>query len=187
MAKKDDKILRGKRGKTTDKPNDVEAIESDPERAWRETGSRLVERRQNFNVPPCDECGQPWPEGGVGFNVTGGSLERCQTCLQPISPTEPTTAGHEVEKADELSLTPAEHFAYTQDGGLTRDDNGRLTLVGLSVAEAIWLVNYQRTRAPRQRPSDDDRARELLLLDRYHKERFRTLNAAPKMPKPPRH
>ena len=102
MPKKDEKIPRGKRRRTTHKPNDVEAIESDPERAWRETGSRLVERRQNFSVPACDECGQPWPEGGVSFDVTGGSLERCQTCLQPIGPTEPTTAGHEVEMADDF-------------------------------------------------------------------------------------
>ena len=183
MAKKDT-VLRNKRGPTTDKPSSVEEFETDPERAWRETGSRMVDRRQNFSVPACEACGQPWPEAAVVIDDTGIGMKRCQTCLQPISP---TTAGHELEMADDLLLTPAELVAYTQESGLTQDDHGRLTLVGLTQAESIWLVNYQRARVPRQQPSSEDRARELFLLDRYHKERFRALNPAHKVHKPPRH
>lgn len=66
--------------------SELAVLELDQERAWRETGSRLVERRQNFNVPPCPECGQAWPWPGSGISHHAGATQSrpmCETCLQP--------------------------------------------------------------------------------------------------------
>lgn len=87
---KNSELLRDAGGLVKEYHNEIQALESDPERAWRETGSKLVGRQQNFSVPGCPRCGQSWPEPGeqTGTHADASNNAKvapvCEVCLQPF-------------------------------------------------------------------------------------------------------
>ena len=88
---KNSELLRNADSQVTESHNEIQALESDPERAWRETGSKLVGRQQNFSVPACPHCGQSWPEPGkqtathAGASNDAKAAPVCEVCLQPFA------------------------------------------------------------------------------------------------------
>lgn len=88
---KNSELLRNADSQVTESHNAIQALESDPERAWRETGSKLVGRQQNFSVPACPHCSQSWPEPGKQTVASAGASNGvkaapvCEVCLQPFA------------------------------------------------------------------------------------------------------
>jgi flagellar basal body rod protein FlgG len=80
-----------------------------------------------------------------------------------------------------LELTTGEEEALTRDGALTTDSKGRLTLVGLTVEESIWYIEYKRQWLAERiddtlhRKSREGRKRYLELYERHEFARLQVI------------